>query len=251
MFLRTNRNLSSTLLLLVGVLLGYTSCTSRNPETSSQGSPTPKKPDKAGNIPIEEALPDALIDRVEEPELQERLRELKKNPATIDEVVSRGGHKIQQWTVLQLAALWNELEVVQGLLQAGADPNTKDSRWGLTALHVAVKCGHLEVVKALIAAEANINQSGNDGETPLRSAAIHGKVEVVQALLEAGAEPNAKGDCWGLTALHEAVRRGYLEVVKALIAKGANINQPDNDGETPLQLAAICNEPEILQALLQ
>jgi len=262
MLLKTNKHLPFTFLLLVGMLLGYTSCR-RNLETSNQSqptatsssrqaSPTAKKPDRAGKIPIEEALPDALIDRVEEPELQEVLRELKENPATIDEVVSRGGHQIQQWTVLQLAAMCNELEVVQGLLQAGADPNAKDSRWGVTALHVTVGYGHLEVVKALIAAEADIKQTDSDGNTPLQLAAMDNELEILQELLQAGADPNAKNsDNMDRTALHEAVRRGYLEVVKALIAARADITQTDNDGNTPLQLAAICNEPEILQALLQ
>ena len=227
MLLKTNKHLPFTFLLLVGMLLGYTSCrrnleTSNQgrhtPTTSSQGSPTPKKPDRAGKIPIEEALPDALIGRVKAP-LQKILREVRKNPATIDEAVPRGGYPIQ-WTVLQIAAMDNELEVVKALLEAGADPNAKSSdNTDRTALHYAVEFGHPEVVKALIAA---------------------------------GADPNAKNsDNMDRTALHEAAEHGRLEVVKALIAARADITQTDNDGNTPLQLAAICNEPEILQALLQ
>jgi len=313
MLLKTNKHLPFTFLLLIGMLLGYTSCR-RNLETSNQGrhtpttssqtpptvttnnqgqdivqtniqspptvttnnqgqdivqtsiqsqptvtsssrqaSPTAKKPNRAGKIPIEEALPDALIDRVGEhllmPALQQHLRELRKYPATIDEVVPcRHG---TEYTVLQLAAMDNKLELLQALLEAGADPNAKNSETGRTALHGAVEGGHLGVVKALIAAGANINQSGNDGQTPLQLAAIHGKVEVLQALLQGKVNLNARNSRTGRTALHGAVEGGHLEFIKARIAAGANINQTDNDGNTPLQLAAIHGKVEVLKALLQ
>jgi len=245
MLLKTNKHLPFTFLLLVGMLLGYTSCR-RNLETSNQGrhtpttssqvSPTPKKPDRAGKIPIEEALPDALIDRVKVPELQEVLRELKENPATIDEAVPRGGYQIQ-WTVLQLAAAYDELEVLQALLQAGADPNAKESRWDQTALHEAVRCGYLQVIKALIDAGADINQPNKYGNTPFQLAARYNELEVVEALLQGKVNLNAKNSKTGLTALHEAAATAHLEVIKALIAAEADINQTDNDGNTPLHIA--------------
>jgi len=178
-----------------------------------------------------------LIGRVKVRALQQHLRELRKNPATIDKVVpssyGRGA------TVLQLAARYNELEVLQGLLQAGADPNAKQNSNNMdqTALHEAVRLGYLEVVKALIAKGADTNQPDKYGNTPFHLAAIHDKVKVLQALLEAGADPNAKNSKTGLTALHEAVEEGHLEVIKELIAKGADINQTDNKGNTPLHTA--------------
>jgi len=246
MLLKTNKHLPFTFLLLVWMLLGYTSCrrnleTSNQgrhtPTTNSQGSPTPKKPDKAGKIPIEEALPDALIDRVKVPELQEVLRELKENPATIDEAVPRGGYQIQ-WTVLQLAAAYDELEVLQALLQAGADPNAKSSNnTARTALHCAVARAHVEVIKALIDAGADINQPNKYGNTPFQLAARYNELEVVEALLQGKVNLNAKNSKTGLTALHEAAATAHLEVIKALIAAEADIKQTDSDGNTPLHIA--------------
>ena len=43
--------------------------------------------------------------------------------------------------------------------------------------------GHLEVVKALLAAQADVNKASNDGETPLHWASNEGHLEVVKALL--------------------------------------------------------------------
>jgi len=306
MLLKTNKHLPFTFLLLVGVLLGYTSCR-RNLETSNQGRHTPTTNSQGQHIaqtssqapptattnnqgqdivqassqsqptvttsnqgsptPIEEALPDALIDGLTPSvlfapqlvaSLKEHLRELKKNPATIDKIVPYNRYSTAGTadTVLQIATKYNKLEVVQALLETGADPNAKNSKTGRTALYYAAGFGHLEVVKALIAKKAHINQTDNDGNMPLRSAAIHGKVDVVQALLEAGAEPNAKNSKTGLTALHEAAAYGHLEVIEALIDARADINQTDNDGNTPLHTAVSltlpwCQTPEELEAEIE
>ena len=60
--------------------------------------------------------------------------------------------------------------------------------YGATLLYMAAEHGHLEVVRALLEAGADLNQANTDGDTPLCIAAQCGRKEVVRALLEAGAE---------------------------------------------------------------
>ena len=48
--------------------------------------------------------------------------------------------------------------------------------------------GHVEVVKTLLAAGAEVDKADNDGETPLYGASHNGHVEVVKTLLAAEAE---------------------------------------------------------------
>ena len=48
----------------------------------------------------------------------------------------------------------------------------------------------MEVVKTLLAAEAEVNKADNGGETPLYWASYNGHVEVVKTLLAAKAEVN-------------------------------------------------------------
>ena len=64
----------------------------------------------------------------------------------------------------------------------------------------ASRMGHVEVVKALLSASANVNAQDENGWTALMSASLKGHVEVVKALLSAGADVNHQ-DKKGWTAL--------------------------------------------------
>jgi hypothetical protein len=57
-------------------------------------------------------------------------------------------------------------------------------------LVAAARRGHVETIRALVAANAEVDHADNDGWTALYSAAQEGHVEAIQALLTAGAEVN-------------------------------------------------------------
>ncbi len=67
-------------------------------------------------------------------------------------------------------ALWHgEPRIAIALIEAGADPNSRDHE-GRTALTVAANAGRTEVVRALLAKGADPNAADtSDGETPLRN----------------------------------------------------------------------------------
>ena len=48
--------------------------------------------------------------------------------------------------------------------------------------------GHVEVIRFLLGAGADVNLANNSGATPLMMAAVGGHVEVLCLLLEAGAD---------------------------------------------------------------
>ena len=62
------------------------------------------------------------------------------------------------------------LEIVQYLVENGANINAKDDDKGRTALMFASRDGHLEVVKYLVESGANINAKTDEGWTALMSA---------------------------------------------------------------------------------
>ena len=72
-------------------------------------------------------------------------------------------------------------EVVDFLLQKGANPNTRnDSRW--TSLHRAAYDGQLELVAKLLKAGADPNLRTSDGRTPQSMAVNGGYIEMAEML---------------------------------------------------------------------
>eukprot|EP00929_Paragymnodinium_shiwhaense_P060834 TRINITY_DN30368_c0_g1_i1.p1 TRINITY_DN30368_c0_g1~~TRINITY_DN30368_c0_g1_i1.p1 ORF type:complete len:308 (-),score=76.08 TRINITY_DN30368_c0_g1_i1:340-1263(-) len=89
-------------------------------------------------------------------------------------------------TALHVAAKKGHAEVVSQLLEGGADPLTLSSKVKLKPLHYACKYGHVETVKALLAARADPMQPSEErGETPYMYAKNNGRIKVEELLLQA------------------------------------------------------------------
>ncbi|SCX52368.1 Ankyrin repeat [Klenkia marina] len=73
---------------------------------------------------------------------------------------------------LLAAAHAGQPEIVQQLLTAGARVDRRDPETGRTALHAAVEVGHLESVRALLAAGADREATTSDGATALDIARV-------------------------------------------------------------------------------
>jgi hypothetical protein len=140
---------------------------------------------------------------------------------------------------------------VQALLDAGADANAKTPEHE-TSLMVASKNGHLAVVQALLAANANVNaKTLGNGVTALYEALRNGHVEVAQALLTAKADVHNIGPLGaeGSRALYQASKNGRLEVVRALLAAGADISAKTPENETPLIVASRNGHHDVVELL--
>jgi ankyrin repeat protein len=120
------------------------------------------------------------------------------------------------FTPLQLAAFFAQPEAVALLLQRGANVEAvsrNDNR--LRALHSAAAGGSCEIVERLLQAGADVNASHQGGHTPLHAAAGAGRLDMVRALLAHGADPTAKTE-EGKTAFELANANGRTAVVQAL-----------------------------------
>jgi ankyrin repeat protein len=148
------------------------------------------------------------------------------------------------------AALKGHRKVVLALLEAGAEVNARQPHVLETALHIASNMGHLDLMKDLIKAHADVNLANHVGSTPLMEAAIMANVKACTLLLENKAD-HAALNKKGMSAMHCAAIRGFDQVVSELIKFGADINIPGKDGMTPLHLAAQKATPEACIALIR
>lgn len=147
-------------------------------------------------------------------------------------------------TPLILAVTIGENSVVAILLRSGADFHIPDSN-GNTALKRASGKGHLEIVELLLEKGAEINtRSRWDNVNALNWAVICEQICVVGLLLNRGADVNAY--CYGGSNLATAVDIGYLEVVELLLLHGAGINAfvPSKNG-TALDIAITREQSEV------
>lgn len=120
---------------------------------------------------------------------------------------------------------------------------------GRTSLHEAASYGHLEVLKLLLDAKAEVATQDNYGRTALHRAAWKGHSEVVKLLLDAKADVNTP-DNDGWTALHQAAWNGHSGVVKLLLEAKIDVTMHDNDGWTAQRISESNGHSEVVKLLL-
>ena len=108
-------------------------------------------------------------------------------------------------------------QLVSDLLAAGLDPGEKGAL-NRTALHYAARLGSLEIVEMLIDSGANVNASDVDGYTPLHRAVQSGDVRIVEAIIDAGASRSAVTTS-GDTPCSLARANGFTEIESLLSKK--------------------------------
>jgi ankyrin repeat protein len=209
----------------------------------------------------------------------------------------------REQTALMWAAESAHPEIVKLLIEKDADVRTRAAAndWGsqitsepraqyrptggLTPLLYAARSGCVECVRAILAAEEDIDRPTPDGVTALMLAIDNYEFDTARALLELGANPHVQ-DWWGRTALYLAVdMNSYvpresavharsktttgMDLVHALLAAGVEVNPQLNfhrpgrggnsarfvddlltTGATPLLRAAIMHDNDALRALL-
>ncbi|CAE7618127.1 mask [Symbiodinium sp. CCMP2592] len=87
--------------------------------------------------------------------------------------------------------------------------------------HAAAVSGHLEALRLLLEAGADLQARSQLGDTPLTLAVAEGRAEAVGFLLEARADANALGACDAENAVDLAERRGNEDLASMLRAAGA------------------------------
>ena len=129
----------------------------------------------------------------------------------------------------------------------------------MTALLFATREGHLDTVKALIAAGADINAVDNEGTSALVLATLNGHLDIAGLLLEAGADPDIS-DRWGRNLLFVATDLNTMDanprptpmpldtlkpvdIVRLALAKGADPALALESGLPPWMVVGATHNP--------
>ncbi len=147
---------------------------------------------------------------------------------------------------LHRAAFAGDVELIEGLVASGYNPDTVDDDGG-TPLFLA-RCE--AAVRALLRLGADPGFVSEWGESVLMSVARIGSPDAVEALVTIGRlDPNV-ADAGGNTALMEAAWAGRADNVERLIHLHANPGAKTNSGHTALDAAVREGHAEV-QAVLE
>ncbi len=189
-------------------------------------------------------------------------------------------------TALHAATIKNDFELVEVLLQHGADANVTDNAGSTPLIHAAGMTNSLEIIDMLCSKGAHINmRTGSTGKTALFKAAQANKVENAEHLcvvlkadarvgeLTTGATPlhlmaqmnnsdnldiilNASNadilNRFGATPLHYAAKTDAKEAATSLIKKGASLDITCFAMKnSPIHVAAACNSAQVANLLIE
>ncbi len=178
-------------------------------------------------------------------------------------------------------------EIVEYLLQHGADVNLKDIN-GCTPLQIAVanSDNDIEIVKLLIENGADINAQDENNCTILDYAFNNNRIEIIKEILKYDnindinkkkyidilliyfskyndilsfrwlnenfkINANIEDKKSRYTPLQIAVKNNNIEMVKLLLENHADVNLKDINGCTPLHWAVECNNIEIVKLFIE
>lgn len=165
-------------------------------------------------------------------------------------------------TPLHYAAMADAPESVAILIENGADVSRANNE-GNTALHNLILYAEnsqyssyrLKALESLIEAGANVGAQNEVGDTPLHIALRLKNLDFASELLGLYPDLSLANDK-GKTALHELLENSSIQraevgkFVSWLIAFGAKLDVADEDGNTPLHLAAQNSYPEVVDKLI-
>ncbi len=151
------------------------------------------------------------------------LEDIKKMVAAGQNIEAKDTASLGQ-TALGWAAFIGYMDIVEYLVEQGADIRATDKADVYNTLKSAVLGNNVEVVKYLynlLTDESDWDAVESDGETLFMVAAVDGRLETVKFILQFNPDLNVIAPKFNVSPLSGACDRGFDDVAQLLIEKGA------------------------------
>ena len=158
---------------------------------------------------------------------------------------------------LHFAAAVNNVHLIRKFIEKGADKDKITNEGvGETPLNIAVRLGNTDAIKALIDGGVDINNVNNNGETAVflvsrgfnRPLSPPLSAQILKLLINSGANVQLENE-QGQSPLWIATLNGNLNLVYLLLEAGADVESFDAEGRTPLAKAAETGKPRTVELL--
>lgn len=159
-------------------------------------------------------------------------------------------HNVLPRRSLNYAVKNGHLDTVKLLLARGAEIDSGDvAAYHGTPLVAATGKSDAGMVRFLLNRGADPNILTRDGNSALREAVRVGNREIILLLLEAGADPNVENE-WGWRPISISDMKDSPRIVEVLLARKFDLNHQDKNGRTELAQAADFGREDLIQFLL-
>ncbi|XVF44642.1 hypothetical protein PTKIN_Ptkin02bG0140300 [Pterospermum kingtungense] len=216
-----------------------------------------------GNALMQDPAMSSMLESLTNPQhkdqIEERMSRIKEDPSLkhiLEEIETGGPAAMMRY--------WNDKDVLQKLGEAmglavsgdaassagnpAADEGDEAGNEDESIVHHCASVGDVEDLKTALASGADKDEEDSEGRTALHFACGYGEVKCAQILLEAGATVDAL-DKNKNTALHYAAGYGRKDCVALLLENGAAVTLQNMDGKTPIDVAKLNNQHEVLKLL--
>lgn len=156
----------------------------------------------------------------------------------------------ERYTPLMSAILNNHNDIIEMLINAGADLDAINEYNDDTAIFLAIDSKNLPCILHLLKHNVNVNIHNSSMKTPLIYAFEHKFYDAVEAIINAGADLDMY-DRIGYTIFIHAIEENNESIIRLLIEKNVNINIVSKySNDSPLLIACKEENLQLVQRLI-
>ncbi|KAK1295702.1 hypothetical protein QJS10_CPB15g00935 [Acorus calamus] len=163
----------------------------------------------------------------------------------VDRILSRGSSFSLEGpngrTPLHASAIGKHFDITELLLDKLPDLINKVDMSGRNALHYAASTAGFLISQLLVQKDRSLSYvKDDDGLAPFFVAIQFGHIRTTCMILDHCLDVGELRDTRGRNALHMAIKNNTMRMLRAVLKRpelGGLVNEPDNDGNTPLHVA--------------